>query len=224
MSGTRCQGCWHRGIRWWYLTPEGTDGQPRVASSLASQVADIEDLMAALHIQSAHLVGISMGGVEALAYYQAHASRVRSLTLVDSFASLGVQGIGWVRDKEEQLQRESMDQFARAYTDTTLRPSTPAPTRELLYQAVASVTPQDYLDASRACFLADLDAGLSHVAVPTLVLIGSHDTRTPMPFSEHLASLIPDAELDVVPEAGHLSSMDNPSFVGDRIGRFLAGQ
>lgn len=189
--------------------------------SLTSQVQDIEDILDALEIRAAHLVGISMGGVEALAFYRHQPHRVLSLTLVDTFSSIGDQGLNWVRDKEEQLKQQSMDQFARAYVDNTLMPSTGSHMRDFLYQAVAGMTPEDYVDASRACFLAQLDAVLPTVAVPTLVLIGSHDQRTPRPFADHLAEQIQGAEFQVVPNAGHLSAMDNPEFVLEQLVGFL---
>jgi pimeloyl-ACP methyl ester carboxylesterase len=63
-------------------------------------------------------------------------------------------------------------------------------------------------------------AGLDHTGslkplreVPTLVLTGDHDTLIPKEHSERIAELLPDAELVVVPEAGHMVLLEKPAEV-----------
>lgn len=193
----------------------------RGAITLDTQVADIIDVLEALSVPRVHVAGISMGGVEALALASRYAERVRSLALLDTFAALGAErATQWVRDKVEQLRRTSMQDFGRQYAETTLMPETAAPKRAALAAAVAGMTPEDYVAASRACFEADLENVLSTLHVPTLVMIGEHDTRTPLELSQHLADGIPAAQLRRIPAAGHLSVVDNPAAVAAALHAF----
>ncbi|MFD7979705.1 alpha/beta fold hydrolase [Streptomyces sp. NPDC059071] len=59
-------------------------------------------------------------------------------------------------------------------------------------------------------------------AVPVLALAGDHDLVTPSSHTEAIADLLPDAELVIVPDAGHLVMLEHPEAVTDRIADLLA--
>ncbi|MGR8008876.1 alpha/beta fold hydrolase [Streptomyces hypolithicus] len=58
--------------------------------------------------------------------------------------------------------------------------------------------------------------------VPVLVLAGDHDLVTPSEHSEGIAGMLPDAELVIVPDAGHLVMLEHPELVNDRLADLLA--
>ncbi|MFE9398127.1 alpha/beta fold hydrolase [Streptomyces flavidovirens] len=58
--------------------------------------------------------------------------------------------------------------------------------------------------------------------VPVLVLAGDKDLVTPSEHSEGIARLLPDAELVIVPDAGHLVMLEHPEVVTDRLADLLA--
>ncbi|AXG78254.1 alpha/beta fold hydrolase [Streptomyces paludis] len=58
--------------------------------------------------------------------------------------------------------------------------------------------------------------------VPTLVLAGESDLVTPSSHSETIGDLLPDAELVIVPDAGHLVMLEHPEAVTDRLADLLA--
>jgi pimeloyl-ACP methyl ester carboxylesterase len=57
---------------------------------------------------------------------------------------------------------------------------------------------------------------------PALVLTGTADLVTPSTHSEAIADLLPDAELVLVPDAGHLAMLEHPEAVTDRLADLLA--
>ena len=59
----------------------------------------------------------------------------------------------------------------------------------------------------------DSRPGLAAIAVPTLVLVGDGDPVTPLDRAEEMAAAIPHAKLVVVPECGHLSTLEQPEAV-----------
>jgi pimeloyl-ACP methyl ester carboxylesterase len=58
--------------------------------------------------------------------------------------------------------------------------------------------------------------------LPVLVLAGVQDLVTPSEHSEAIADLLPDAELVLVPDAGHLVMLEHPELVTDRLADLLA--
>ncbi|MEU7648518.1 alpha/beta fold hydrolase [Streptomyces huasconensis] len=69
----------------------------------------------------------------------------------------------------------------------------------------------------------DKAAALAHFAgLPVLVLAGEKDLVTPSEHSEAIAALLPDAELVLVPDAGHLVMLEHPDVVTDRLADLLS--
>ena len=63
---------------------------------------------------------------------------------------------------------------------------------------------------------------MHEITAPTLVICGEEDIATVPAKAEFLAGNIPGAELVMIPEAGHLSALENPEPVTAAIERFLA--
>lgn len=66
----------------------------------------------------------------------------------------------------------------------------------------------------------DLSDLLPHVAVPTLLLWGASDARSPLTVARQFAKAIPDTELAVIEGAGHLSNLDRPREVNAAVREF----
>jgi 3-oxoadipate enol-lactonase len=62
---------------------------------------------------------------------------------------------------------------------------------------------------------------LPSIQVPVLVLVGEHDTLTPPDVARAMADRLPDARLHVIPDAGHISSMENPAAFSSALHHFL---
>ena len=63
---------------------------------------------------------------------------------------------------------------------------------------------------------------LGEVRVPTLVVAAEHDTFTPMALAEEMAGAIPDAELEVIPDASHAAPVEQPEQIAELIEEFLS--
>lgn len=63
---------------------------------------------------------------------------------------------------------------------------------------------------------------LSKIKVPTLVIVGEEDKTLPIWKSRRIANSISGAELVLIPQAGHLSTIENPAPVTDAVTRFLS--
>ncbi|MEJ7713557.1 MAG: alpha/beta hydrolase [Pyrinomonadaceae bacterium] len=74
--------------------------------------------------------------------------------------------------------------------------------------------------AAEAVWTGDYRAGLSEMQIPTLILIGQQDYLTPLALSMELLA-IPGSRLEIVPDAGHLSNIDNPSDFNRLVEEFI---
>lgn len=191
--------------------------------TLDSVVDDLVGLLDHLDVDRAHVAGLSMGGMWALRLYERAPERVRSLVLADTFSNYGAEaGCQRVESLRKTFAEVSMTEYARTYTAQTLLPTTPPEHHAQLIAAIGAMDPQAYLETAAACFLSDLDHVLPRVRVPTLVVIGAEDRKTPLPMSEKLAAGIPGAKLATVPDAAHLVNLDNPDGFQQVLTDFLA--
>jgi 3-oxoadipate enol-lactonase len=62
---------------------------------------------------------------------------------------------------------------------------------------------------------------LPSVKVPTLILVGEHDATTPPEASRSMHAMIPGSELHIIPDAAHMSPLENPAEVNRRMLEFL---
>ena len=94
------------------------------------------------------------------------------------------------------------------------------PTRTALEATRSSLIATDRqtrIDAMRMLRDFDLRPVLSDIALPTVVLAGTHDQLTPLAGNETIAELIPGARLEVLPGMGHMLMFEAPDQVADAI-------
>ena len=186
--------------------------------------ADLKAGLDALGIGSCHVVGLSMGGPLALQLNADNPGLVRSMVLADAFATPREGADDRVYATQEAVAYLSMLEFGNQYAGDRLLPSTPIEKLEELANEIAKVPAKAYVDTVRDIFTYDVSPTLAKVDVPTLVLIGDQDEATPMADSEFICSSIEGAELKVIPDAGHLTTIDNPDAVTRALAEFLDAQ
>lgn len=187
----------------------GSSG-PGATANVGQWVDDLEDVLTAAGIDSAVLAGVSMGGIQALAFAAQHPHRVRALVIADSFAELNA---ATVQAKVDTLaghaRTAAMTDVADQYLRDTFVEPVPAGA-ERVRRALAAMDAESYITAVRVTFSARITDRLPLVKAPTHVLWGERDDKTPRALSEQIVSAIPDAVFTVIPDAGHLSNIDNP--------------
>ncbi|MCL6598909.1 MAG: alpha/beta hydrolase [Alicyclobacillus macrosporangiidus] len=186
-------------------------------------VEDIREVIEQTARKDVVLCGISMGGVQALAFANKYPHLVGGLILADTFLRIPLHEqeakIAGTAGKAAEL---GMDRYADEYLDATLTKSDSAMAiRPHLRQAISGMSLAMYVASARACFTADVSPVFS--GIPTLVLIGEHDFKTPRERADEIVASIPDARLQVIPNAAHLSNVDNPAAFNRAIQSFLEG-
>ena len=67
----------------------------------------------------------------------------------------------------------------------------------------------------------DTTESLGQITIPTLILVGENDQITPPADSAAMKAKIPNAQLHVIPKAGHLSNLENPTEFNEHLVAFL---
>ena len=174
--------------------------------------------MDALGIARAHICGLSLGGVIAIAMHAESPERAASLVLADSFA---VHPEGAALYERSLGGSGDMRALAEARTDFLLaQPADPALRAEVI-ETMARIPPAAYVVGARAVWLADQHDRARNIRVPTLVLCGSEDKPTPPALSLALAKLIPGARYEAIDRAGHLTNLEQPDAFNHLVGAFI---
>ncbi len=179
--------------------PEGTIRDDYAATIFAA--------MDQLGIERAHVCGLSLGGVAAIAMHHVQPDRCASLILADTFAA-HPDGRG-IYDRSV-AGSSNLRAMAEARVDVLLAQPADAAVRREVVETMARIDPAAYRIGAEAVWLADQRDRASAIEVPTLILCGTEDKVTPPSLSEELAGLIPGARLQMIEGAGHIGNLEKP--------------
>jgi len=188
---------------------------------------DLAGLLDALGIGRAVVVGLSMGGYIAFAFWRRHAARVQALVLADTRAEGDSPQAQANRDASAaKVRLAGVGAIAGDMLPRLLAPASLAhPRLAERMRAMMARQPAETVIAALAGLRdrADSRPTLPTISAPTLVLVGEQDVLTPPADATAMAAAIPGARLVVVPDAGHMSPLENPRAVNTALRSFLRG-
>ena len=184
-------------------------------NSIRDYAQDIIALADILQIEQFIPCGHSMGGAIAQQIVLDYPKRIKSLILIATGAKLSVHPeiLDGVMKDYENVAHLLVDSFWSEQTGDDIQ--------NLSYEALINGSPQILYDDFLACNQFDVRKQLSQIDVPTLIIGGTEDKMTPMKYSAYLADNIPNAELTVVQDAGHMVHLEQPITVGNAIKAWL---
>ncbi|HWP36516.1 MAG TPA: alpha/beta fold hydrolase [Gemmatimonadales bacterium] len=194
--------------------------------SMTEYADDLAALLDALHVEQAIVCGLSMGGYVAFEMMRRHKARVRALVLVNTRAEAETEEGKQKRNETISLvEREGLTALADRLVPQLLAPwsvTTQPQVVEHLKAMIAGSPPAGIIGAIQAMRdRPDSTALLPQIDVPTLVIAGREDRLIPPAASRALADAIPGAQLTLIPEAGHLTPLEQPVQTSRVIGEFL---
>ncbi|WP_370414426.1 alpha/beta fold hydrolase [Streptomyces fradiae] len=229
------------------LAQEGPDGVPVSIAQLGRDLKAVLD--AAAPEGPLVLVGHSMGGMTIMALAEQYPELVRERVVGVGFVGtssgrlnevsygLPVAGVNAVRrvlpgvlralgsqaELVERGRRATADLFAGLIKKYSFSSKDVDPAVARFAERMIESTPIDVVAAFYPAF-ADHDGTAALAAfreLPVLALAGDRDLVTPSSHTEVIADLLPDVELVIVPDAGHLVMLEHPEAVTDRIADLL---
>lgn len=212
----------------WDAPGAGSSFDPPEAFKTTDYARCLAGFLDALGIRRAHLVGLSWGGILAQEFYRLYPDRLRSLVLADTYA-------GWKGSLPEPVWQERLE--------TCLRDSTGPPealvakllpgmftegasdeVRQELAVILSEFHPVGFRVMSRSSAEMDTRELLPRIHIPTLVLWGADDRRSPRRVADQLHTAIPFAQLVIIPGAGHVSNLERPEEFNETVRRFCIAQ
>src|SRR3954452_7348619 len=182
--------------------------------------AAILSAMTELGIYRAHICGLSLGGVVAIAMHDAAPERCASLVLADTFISHPDARAIYERSLAGSTDMRAL---ADSRVDVLLAQPADPKVREEVVRTMSAIDPEAYRIGARAVWLADQRERASAIRVPTLVICGSQDRVTPPALSHVLAQAIPGAHDALIENAGHLVNLEKPAEFDTLVAAFIRG-
>lgn len=183
----------------------------------------ISDALERERVTDAVLVGLSMGGYVAFRILERHPALVRGLVLADTKASPDAPDARTKRLKMAARVESEGTGFLQTELIPNLLSKTVSP--EVLEQAqqLAGQAAQSAVYNALAALASRPDSRLmlEDIVIPTLILVGEEDLLTPIGDAEVMANAMPNARLEVIRGAGHLSNLEQPQAFNAALLEFL---
>jgi 3-oxoadipate enol-lactonase len=197
-------------------------GESRVeaaAWTMDDLAADTIAVLDQLGIEHAHYVGLSLGGMSGFGLGIRHADRLLSLCLCDARADAPAAFAAPWDERIELARRDGCGALAVSTTERWFgKPFVDAhPELAARFRNTAAATSiEGFIGCARAIQKLDYLGDVTRISVPTTLIVGANDAALPQAM-EHLSSLIPDARLEVIANAGHLPNIDQPASFNDAL-------
>ncbi len=198
---------------------QATDG--RYTFDLLS--ADVVALFDALSIARAHFLGISMGGMTALALAERHPQRIDKLIVCDCGpASSPASTQQWeerIAIAEKQGMEPLVDVTARRWFPPEFVEAHPAVFNRVC-EMIRTTPVKGYIGCAGALANYDLRPGLAGITMPTLLIVGSKDAT--VPGIKAINAAISGSKVVELEGAGHLSNLERPEAFNRAVQEFLS--
>jgi 3-oxoadipate enol-lactonase len=193
-----------------------TDG----SFSIEDMADDVAETLEELGHDRATIVGLSMGGCVAQALAIRHPGLVGALGLLDTTAWYGPDAPRkWAERastaRQQGMRSLSQFQLDRWFSSDFIRDN-PERTDHLL-NIFAANDIDSYAAACQAMGNFDARAALNEISIPTVVIVGELDPATTPEHAIDIAARIPGSILQVLPGAKHLTPVEHPAEVANRL-------
>lgn len=203
----------------------GISDDPPEGFSLSDYADVLARLLEEIGVNEAIILGISFGGGLAIEFYNRHPDAAKALILVSAYA-------GWAGSlSEEEVARR----LEKGRAQSTMDPAAVAemwipslfyksPSQEKIEkekEIIVDFHPKGSQIMLEAFAEADLQDVLPKINVPTLLLYGKEDVRSPMDVANEINEHVPNSTLIFIEDVGHLINIEKPELFDREIRRFI---
>ena len=203
----------------------GISDDPPGGFSLSDYADVLAGFLEEIGVDEPIILGISFGGGLAIEFYNRHPDIAKALILVSAYA-------GWAGSlSEEEVARR----VEKGRAQTTMDPDEVAemwipslfyktPSQEVLDEEKAIISdyhPKGSLIMLEAFAKADLQYVLPKIDVPTLLLYGEKDVRSPADVAYEIHESVPNSTLTFVKDVGHLINKEAPEMFNLEVRKFI---
>jgi pimeloyl-ACP methyl ester carboxylesterase len=208
----------------WDAPGAGSSSDPAEPFTTADYARCLASFLDGIGIGRASVVGLSWGGILAQEFFRLYPERLRCLVLADTYA-------GWRGSLPEAVWKERLatclldskgppEALIAKFVPGLFTDAAPQGVREEMSAIVSDFHPIGFRLMSLSSAEIDTRDLLPRIDVPTLLLWGDEDRRSPMHVAKQLHASIPGSELAIIPNAGHVSNMEQPEAFNGHVRRF----
>lgn len=189
-------------------------------------VWDLYSIIDELHVEKPVVCGLSMGGYISLRAIEKDQDRFGGFILCDSRSEADNNEGKLVRSNNiDKINVQGVEAFVSEFVPRCFHPKTPERLSEM-YEKIFSITKAQNSIGVKGSLIAMLSRGdttnsLKNIKIPTLVLAGSKDVLTPPKVMRKISKKIKGSKFYKVPKAGHMTPLENPKFVNEKIRKYL---
>ena len=197
------------------LRGHGNSTKPKKRFTIRNYVDDMLSLLNHLNwTKELYLVGHSLGGMIALVYGIENPSQVKKMVVADSFCFISQEAI---TDVLGRVNSSKLEKFAIGMGVRGLHPYNDEIAKFVAKLVTDHMSKKDCLQATAASAGFNICENLKSLNIPTLILVGKKDITTPVWASEMIHEWLPQSELIIIPDAGHLIILDHPNEFNDLV-------
>jgi pimeloyl-ACP methyl ester carboxylesterase len=208
----------------WDAPGAGSSSDPPDSFSITDWAKCLAGFLNVVGIERAQVLGLSWGGILAQEFYRLYPDRVLALVLCDTYA-------GWKGSLPEPACKERLERcllesslppedFVARWVPEFFTQGASDDLKDEMSTVVSDFHPLGFRLMAKSSADTDTTELLPNIEVSTLVLWGGADRRSPMNIAEQLRDAIPEAELAVIANAGHVSNMEQPEEFNARVRPF----
>lgn len=202
----------------------GRSDAPAIDYTLDQLADDVKGLLDALGVTQTHWAGLSMGGMIGETLALRHPGVLRSLILADTTSRYAPEAAKTWEDRVQVAMTQGMEPLVqptlgRWFTDPyrTAHPDRMA----AIADVIRTTPPQGYAGCCRAISKIDVTEQLRKLKMPALILVGEQDVGTPPAMAKVIQDALAGSELVVIPQAAHISNIEQAERFTAETLRFL---
>jgi 3-oxoadipate enol-lactonase len=203
----------------------GGSAAPHAPYSLTDLANDLIGLLDVHGIETACLVGLSMGGMLGQVALLQQPSRFSAAVLCDTTSYYGPESLPFWKERARIAREEGLEKIAQAvparwFTQgfATAQPDVVARYQNML----RGNDPQGYAACCQAIPQINVTGQLSQLSMPVRVIVGENDLSTTVEHARKIAVALPNADLVILADAAHLSNVQQPASFNAALMEFLA--
>jgi 3-oxoadipate enol-lactonase len=206
------------------LRGHGCSSAPATGYDFPTLRDDLASVITQIGKGAAHVIGLSVGGMIAQCLALSTPALVRSLSLIDTAATFSDAARTALTQRAQTTRSSGMGAILRPTLERWFTPEFSIRRPDVLDRVSKTLLADDkHVHAAMWDTVATLDIAqrLYALRTPTLVLVGEKDPSTPIAAAQIIAEQIPNAQLFVLPNSSHMTPIEVPGLVNERLLTFL---
>lgn len=203
----------------------GQSAAPQGPYTLEQLAEDLFFLLKHLKVEKPHYVGLSMGGMIGQTAALKYPGIFRTLTLCDTTSRYPAEAAPMWQERIRVAESKGMAPLVQATLERWFtegfRKNHPDKVRPVA-DLIENTPVPGYVGCCAAIPRINVTARLKEIRTPALVICGNEDPATPPAMAREIQQNIPGAKLELIPQAAHLSNIEQPEAFNRALGSFLS--